>query len=218
MEDGQIRESEESRLRPRKKRRKKKRKKPNHVASFFNSLGDLWSQYEVILKPVSIAFGVAVFVFCTLTFLNSKTGDQEEYLGRTTSKWLELEAQGKARRAEALWRDQRWMSLEMVLGLDWAAVPELFDALNNPKTKSLAETVLGKYSGTIGSPDPNDIIAGLRRDEEIVQLWAARLASKLEEKTDQVMPLLDELAQSKNEQLSGEAKRSRESLSAKSKA
>ena len=200
---------------PKRRKKRRKKKQPSQAATIYYSLADIWSQYEEFLKPVSIAFGIAVFVFLTLTWLNFDTKSEEEFYGRTTSKWLELEAQGKARRAEVLWQDQRWMPLEMALGLDWAAVPVLFDALLNEKTKRLAEATLGKYEQTTGAPRPNDILAGLKSEHDIVRLWAVKLASKLEQKTDLAIQILDELKASTDEQISAEAKRSLERLASK---
>ena len=192
-----------------KKRKRRKRKKWS-LARSLNALGDVYSYYRQILRPLGILACIVVAGFLVYQWRTSgvEGRTQIEFANRTTSKWLELEREGKARNTEALWKDQRWMPLEQVLLLDWAAVPILFDALLDERTRALAESTLGRYPLTSGSPIHEDVLAGLRHEQGIIRLWSARLAAKLETGTEEVIPYLEAMTDDPDEETSAAASES----------
>lgn len=168
-----------------------------------------------MLRPIGfvVLFLAACGVVVALIDKGSKPSvpgrPQKEFGNRTTTKWIELEREGKARHVEVLWQDQRWIPLDQYLGLDWAAVPEWFKALTDGSTKILAEQILGKYTQTVGTPYLDDLQAGLEHEDPLVRTWAARLASKLEgEARESVLPLLETLAKDSDTNVSEAAQKS----------
>ena len=114
---------------------------------------------------------------------------QKEFLGKTTEVWFNHQRKGE--RPEKLWRDNRWMPMHQVVGLDWAAVPLLLDALTERQTHDLATYVLVKYERTMGTPFVEDLEAGLKHSDEEVRMWAAKLVTKLERPAPELIPLLE---------------------------
>ena len=117
------------------------------------------------------------------------TGGQKEYLGKTTEVWLNHNRKGE--RPEKLWRSDRWMPMHQVVGLDWVAVPLLFDALGDDRTHRLASQVLEKYEYTTGTPFVKDLQAGLKHPDKEVRMWAARLVTKLDRPAPEIISLLE---------------------------
>ena len=146
----------------------------------------------------------------------SVTGrEQLQWYARTTAKWIELEKAGKARKVEALWRDQRWMPLEQVLTLDWAALPDWFGALKNEKTNGLAEDILKKWRYASGVPYPEDLQAGIKDSHERVQYWSILIVAKLENQKDKdaMVRDLERFRDGNNEILAEAAKETLEEIS-----
>lgn len=206
----------ESPIRKKRRRKKKKKKKPpSAFATFVGSIRDFYSEYELLIKPLGIAAVVAIGAFVALVVLNGgSTGGRDyiEFGNRTTPKWLEMEREGTARRAEVLWRDQRWMPLQQFLGLDWEALPEILEALADSRTQDLAESILKKYSSASGQPRSSDVLAGLQMENDIQVLWAARCASRVTSGTGPVVSALEELTSSSNAEIQEAAKTSLERI------
>ncbi|MCA8994252.1 MAG: HEAT repeat domain-containing protein [Planctomycetaceae bacterium] len=187
--------------------RKKKRKKQQPGA-----LRTFYEDYEGIIKPGAVLLGVAMLLaFAGFLIIQgtktttAKGRPQKEFGNRTSAMWIQLEREGKARRVEILWQDQRWMPLEQYLGLDWAAVPDWFGALTDVNTRQLAESVLGRYSSTGGSPFLDDIQAGLQHESPLVRVWAIRLSTKLEDPS-KVALVIEKLADDSDPAVSEAAK------------
>ena len=184
----------------------------------FDAWREFFHEYEGLLRPLGFVClfltlcGVAVYFIDWGSKPNVPGRPQKEFGNRTTTKWIELEREGKARKVEVLWQDQRWIPLDQYLGLDWAAVPEWFKALTEDRTKGLAETILGKYNQTTGTPYLDDLQAGLKHQDPLVRTWAARLASKLENDASAVVPLLEKAAKDKDPALSKAAAETLEKL------
>lgn len=172
---------------------------------------NFYDQYRVLFViGGTIAFVVAVVAGLGYALIRGSQGTQSltgrtqvEYHSRTTAKWIELEKEGTARRAEVLWRDQRWFPLEQAIRLDWAAVPDWFEALKDDRTKRLAEGILKLWNRTSGAPWPEDPAAGVADANEDVQYWAILIAAKLEHQSDKddMVPALEAFRDGDNEKL-----------------
>lgn len=146
-----------------------------------------WIAYSMMTLSI-VVVGVAGIVQGLNSAAKVKPGisgrEQLKFIDRTTAKWIELEKEQKARRAEGLWRDNRWMPLEQVLGVDWAALPDWFDALQHPNSNRLAEEILKKWEQSEGHPYPEDLIAGLKSPNQRVQYWSILIIKKLKNQND----------------------------------
>jgi hypothetical protein len=159
-----------------------------------------------IVKGLTVCAAVGVVI--AIGFLIKKTREernqfgeglagQQEYLGKTTKVWFDHRRKGE--RPEKLWRDSRWMPMHQVVGLDWVAVPLLFDALGDVATHRLASQVLEKYRTTIGTPFVEDLQAGLKHPDEEVRMWAARLVTKLDRPAPDIISLLEGAAEQEDD-------------------
>jgi hypothetical protein len=183
-----------------KKERKSRSKDKNDGGESQNGSNVVVSR---IVKGLTVCATVGVVI--AIGFLIKKTaggGDgttrvQIEYLGKTTTVWFRHHRKGE--RPEKLWRDQRWMPMGQVVGLDWAAVPLLLDALTDNKTHRLAERVLGKYQTTTGSPYVEDLRAGLKHSDQEVRTWTARLVTKLDRPAPDIISLLEGAAEQEDD-------------------
>ena len=140
-----------------------------------------------------------------------------EFGNRTTPKWIELAKENRAHRVEVLWQDQRWIPVQQMVGMDWAALPYWLDALTDNRTIMLAEKILVKYPQyREGEPIASDLVAGLKYDHPKVKLWSVRITSMLKTDSDSVLPLLSTLSNDSDAEISAAAKESIEALSSKS--
>ncbi len=171
-----------------------------------------------IKLSVFIVGGVIVMLLIQKSTVStaSVTGrEQQQWFDRTTAKWIELEKAGKARHVEALWKDMRWMPLDQVLTIDWAALPDWFGALKNEKSKGLAEDILKKWRSASGVPYPEDLQAGIKDSHERVQYWSILIVAKLENQKDKdaMVGDLERFRDGDNEILAEAAKKTLEEIS-----
>ena len=204
-------ESKEGRTRNRKGGGKRSKKN----TTFASSIASIFHEYEALLRPIGFVClflavcGIVVGMIGKGSQPSVPGRPQKEFGNRTTTKWIELEREGKARHVEVLWQDQRWIPLDQYLGLDWAAVPEWFNALTDGSTKMLAEQILGKYTQTTGTPYLDDLQAGMEHENPLIRTWAARLTSKLEgDARKDVLPLLETLTKDSDANVSEAAQKS----------
>ena len=146
--------------------------------------------------------------------------------------WLDLEKVGKARRNESLWdnTDGRWLNLETIMALDFAALPELFDALTDDRSLQLASVILGKRPSRRAAPaawgstettkvsrGPQlvDLEPGFKHTEPIVLTWVAKTIAYYEGNKADVMPFLEKAAKSEDAKVSAAATETIEQLNAK---
>jgi len=183
------------------------------------AIGSFLSEYQVLAGALGLVAFVGFFVWFGSAFVmqnmktNRGTRQQVEFRGKSTGAWLDLERVGKARRNESLWStdNNKWLNLDNEIELDFAALPELFQALTHDKTKRLAETALGKnptrkkvahswgpnetqvYTG----PLMEDLEPGFKSTNPLILKWAAKMAGYWEGKKEDMYPFLEEIA--KNE-------------------
>jgi hypothetical protein len=125
--------------------------------------------------------------------------------------------------------DARWLKLENELGLDFAALPELFNALTDERTRRLAESAMGKQptkkevanswgpGDSRGSNGPllEDLEPGFEHTNPLVLKWAARMAAYYAGKKEDVIPSLETIAKSEDADASKAAREAIEELIAK---
>ena len=144
-------------------------------------------------KLIFAAVAVAAIIFCVKYVRLPEMRTQKQYFRRTTSSWLYWVESGHGTH---YYEDKHWYPLASFIGLDWAALPDLFEALTNERTETIAEAILNKHddSRTIGKPYLEDLVAGLEHSDDRVRLWAIRFTPLLlvEEATSTV-PKLEEI-------------------------
>jgi hypothetical protein len=170
------------------------------VAPLWDFLQQLYYVLPLVkLALLAIVITSAVFVTNYIRSLPSSRV-QKVYLNRTTSEWLFYVESGKGTSYE---RDNQKMSLSTIIDLDWAALPDLFEALTKDSTKGIAETVLERSQGDFvpGKPYQEDIVAGLAHPDQLVRLWATRIAPLLADDAVSLLPELEEIRDTGPEEL-----------------
>jgi len=123
---------------------------------------------------------------------------QVEYMGWTTAQWLAyVERTGR----DHYLRANEKLPLKNLVGVDWAALPDLLEAVTQPKTERVAHELLEKFMNDSGRPDQGDVEAGLQHTNETVRLWSIRLAVKLGPDAAEMIPQLLAIQQGGSERL-----------------
>ncbi|MCH2204036.1 MAG: hypothetical protein MK102_18880 [Fuerstiella sp.] len=178
------------------------------------------SFFQIYRQPIMLGFGIMGICFAlglVVTAITTKNSgyythsmsgrEQKEYYQYTTTRWIELTRRGKAHRMESLWQDNRWMPVESAVGLDWAALPDWFEALKHKNTRRLAESILNKWYFTHGHPYVEDIQTGMNDENPLVVSWSVVVARKLEHQNNRgaILPLLEKYRDGSDEKLSEES-------------
>jgi len=219
------------------KQKKKKKKGSDEGSAFITVVKDFMSEYQLVIAALglvacvgAVVWGIAVFGLGRMK-VERGTRQQVEFRGKSTGAWLDLEKEGKARRNESLWSssDNRWLKLENELGLDFAALPELFNALTDDRTRRLAESALGKQptrkevtaswgpgqTERSSGPQLVDLEPGFKHTDPLVHKWAAKMALYYEGKREDVFPFLEKIADSADTEASKAARSTIEKLNEK---
>ncbi|TWT43588.1 hypothetical protein KOR42_44060 [Thalassoglobus neptunius] len=173
----------------RRKKRKKKKRSRKQAGTFELIVADFFAKFSFLLKPLAVAAFAALFIFCIMLvmqvgFQPFAWRSQVQYEGRTTRKWLELEREGKARKAEVLFDGKRYISPDRVIGLDWEAVPDIFEGITDDRTRTLSLAILKIYKTAPGTPVTSDLLNGYESEDPRVRLWAVKLSERIEDPSD----------------------------------
>lgn len=192
-----------------------------------SQLGALYSEYQLIFSGFGfiLCIGVVVWVIASLGLGNAVvdrgTRPQIEFRGKTTGAWLDLEKEGKARKNESMWStdNQAWLNIEKVIQLDFAALPELFEALTNSQSRRLAEAILNNRPSRESPPEgwgpaeeiPNklhlvDLEPGFKHTDPLVHKYAAKMCAYYEGDKQDILPFLEKIAGSPDEEAAAAAR------------